>query len=283
MDHRGLFSRNLAEPDEILTFERGSAATVRLGDLVVGRLVQEPGWRWSEHVRPIAGTQSCEFRHIGVGISGSAVVLMDDGTQFEIRAGDVFDIPPGHDVWVAGDEPAVSIVWGGWRGWGKPPVGDRVLLTMLMTDIVESTSRLSAIGDTAWDRLLEQHNATIRQVLERYRATEIDTTGDGFLATFDGPARAIRCAVRIREELRQLGIEIRVGLHTGECELLGDDIGGVAVHIAARVEARAMPGEVLVSSTVKDLVVGSGLQFEDRGTHTLKGIPDEWRLFAVVS
>jgi class 3 adenylate cyclase len=103
------------------------------------------------------------------------------------------------------------------------------------------------------------------------------------LATFDGPARAIRCAIRIREELRQLGIEIRAGLHTGECELVGDDIGGVAVHIGARVEARAMPGEVLVSSTVKDLVVGSGLQFEDRGTHTLKGIPDEWRLFAVVS
>ena len=103
------------------------------------------------------------------------------------------------------------------------------------------------------------------------------------MATFDGPARAIRCAVRIREELRQLAIEIRVGLHTGECELLGDDIGGVAVHIGARVEARAMPGEVLVSSTVKDLVVGSGLQFEDRGTHTLKGIPDEWHLFAVVS
>jgi class 3 adenylate cyclase len=119
--------------------------------------------------------------------------------------------------------------------------------------------------------------------LARLRGNEVNTTGDGFLATFDGPARAIRCAISIREELRKLGIEIRVGLHTGECELFGDDIGGVAVHIAARVEARAMPGKVLVSSTVKDLVVGSGLQFEDRGTHILKGIPDEWRLFAVVS
>ena len=112
---------------------------------------------------------------------------------------------------------------------------------------------------------------------------KVNTTGDGFLATFDGPARVIRCAISIREELRQLGIEIRIGLHTGECELLGDDIGGVAAHIGARVEAKAMPGEVLVYSTVKDLVVGSGLQFEDRGTHTIKGIPDEWHLFAVAN
>jgi class 3 adenylate cyclase len=112
---------------------------------------------------------------------------------------------------------------------------------------------------------------------------KVNTTGDGFLATFDGPARAIRCAISIREELRQLGIDNRIGLHTGECELLGDDIGGVAVHIGARVEAKAMPGEVLVYSTVKDLVVGSGLQFEDRGTHTIKGIPDEWHLFAVAN
>ncbi len=123
----------------------------------------------------------------------------------------------------------------------------------------------------------------VRRELARYRGNEVNTTGDGFLATFDGPARAIRCAIRIREELRQLGLEIRVGLHTGECELFGDDVGGVAVHIGARVEARARPGEVLVSSTVKDLVVGSGLHFEDRGTHHLKGIPDEWHLFAVAN
>jgi class 3 adenylate cyclase len=160
---------------------------------------------------------------------------------------------------------------------------DRVLLTVMFTDIVGSTDRAVDLGDRRWRDLLDTHQMVVRRELARLRGNEVNTTGDGFLATFDGPARAIRCAISIREELRKLGIEIRVGLHTGECELLGDDIGGVAVHIAARVEARAMPGEVLVSSTVKDLVVGSGLQFEDRGTHILKGIPDEWRLFVVVS
>jgi len=160
---------------------------------------------------------------------------------------------------------------------------DRALLTVMFTDIVGSTDRAVDLGDRRWRDLLDTHQVVVRRELARHRGNEVNTTGDGFLATFDGPARAIRCAIRIREELQQLGIEIRVGLHTGECELLGDDIGGVAVHIGARVEAKAMPGEVLVSSTVKDLVVGSGLQFEDRGTHTLKGIPDEWRLFAVVS
>jgi class 3 adenylate cyclase len=160
---------------------------------------------------------------------------------------------------------------------------DRALLTVMFTDIVGSTDRAVDLGDRRWRDLLDTHQMVVRHELARLRGNEVNTTGDGFLATFDGPARAIRCAISIREELRKLGIEIRVGLHTGECELLGDDIGGVAVHIAARVEARAMPGEVLVSSTVKDLVVGSGLRFEDRGTHILKGIPDEWRLFAVVS
>ena len=160
---------------------------------------------------------------------------------------------------------------------------DRALLTVMFTDIVGSTDRAVDLGDRRWRDLLDSHRMVVRRELARYRGNEVNTTGDGFLATFDGPARAIRCAIRIREELRQLGIEIRAGLHTGECELLGDDIGGVAVHIGARVEARAMPGEVLVSSTVKDLVVGSGLQFEDRGTYTLKGIPDEWQLFAVAN
>jgi class 3 adenylate cyclase len=275
------FTRNLAEPDESLTFEKGSAATVRVGDLVVGRLVQEPGWRWSEHVRPVAGTASCEFRHIGVGISGSTMVLMDDGTRFEVRAGDVFDIPPGHDVWVVGDEPAVSIIWGGWRGWGKPPVGDRVLLTMVMTDIVESTSRLSSIGDTAWDRLLEQHNATIRHVFERYRATEIDTTGDGFLATLDGAARAVQAAIDIRLAVQALGLHIRTGIHTGEVELVPGSIRGLAVHETARIMSLAGPDEIFTSSMTADLAAGAGYTFEDRGMHQLKGVPTARRIYAL--
>jgi class 3 adenylate cyclase len=160
---------------------------------------------------------------------------------------------------------------------------DRALLTVLFTDIVGSTERAAELGDRRWRDLLDSHRMVMRHELTRYRGREVATTGDGFLATFDGPARAIRCAIGAREAVRQLGLEIRAGLHTGECELLGEDVGGIAVHIGARVAASARPGEVLVSSTVKDLVAGSGLQFQDRGTRTLKGIPDEWRLFAVVS
>jgi class 3 adenylate cyclase len=158
---------------------------------------------------------------------------------------------------------------------------DRVLATLLFTDIVDSTALATALGDRAWRHRLDDHDAMVRRYLARFRGREIKTTGDGFLATFDGPARAIRCGCAIRDEARQLGIEVRGGLHTGEIELRGDDIGGVAVHIGARVAALAGPGDVLVSRTVTDLVAGSGIEFADRGEHELKGAPGVWRLFAV--
>ena len=158
---------------------------------------------------------------------------------------------------------------------------DRVLATVLFTDIVGSTEKASSLGDRRWRDLLDTHHATTRRNLARFRGHEIDTAGDGFLATFDGPARGVRCACVIADEIRPLGIEIRAGLHTGECETNGDDVGGIAVHIGARVVALAGAGEVLVSSTVKDLVAGSGLRFADRGSQSLKGIPGEWRIFAV--
>jgi class 3 adenylate cyclase len=157
---------------------------------------------------------------------------------------------------------------------------DRVLATVLFTDIVGSTEKAAALGDQRWRRLLDDHHATIRRVLARFRGREVKTTGDGFLATFDGPARGVRCACAITEEIKSLGIEVRAGLHTGECEMMGDDVGGIAVHIGARVAALAGAGEVLVSSTVKDLVAGSGLSFGARGSQTLKGIPGEWQIFA---
>lgn len=158
---------------------------------------------------------------------------------------------------------------------------DRVLATVLFTDIVGSTEKAATLGDRHWHDLLDRHHALVRHELVRFRGQEIDTTGDGFLATFDGPARAIRCAGAIADGVRALGIEVRAGLHTGECEVMGQKLGGISVHIGARVAALAKPGEVLVSSTVRDLVAGSGLSFQDRGVQPLKGVPGEWRLFAV--
>jgi class 3 adenylate cyclase len=160
---------------------------------------------------------------------------------------------------------------------------DRVLATVLCTDIVDSTRRTAEMGDRDWHALLDAHDAIVRSQLARFRGRDVNKSGDGFLAMFDGPQRAIRCAMAIRDAVRALGIEVRAGLHTGECEVRGDDIGGIGVHIGARVSALAGPNDVLVSSTLRDLVIGSGLEFEDRGTHTLKGVPGEWRLFAVAS
>jgi class 3 adenylate cyclase len=161
------------------------------------------------------------------------------------------------------------------------PEPDRVLATVLFTDIVGSTEKAAELGDRRWLHLLDSYYTLARKELDRFRGRGIKTTGDGFLASFDGPARGIRCACAISDSVGQLGIVIRAGLHTGECEMIGEDVGGIAVHIGARVAAEAAAGEVLVSSTVKDLVAGSGLHFEDRGSHRLKGVPGEWWLFAV--
>jgi class 3 adenylate cyclase len=166
----------------------------------------------------------------------------------------------------------------------QPDVADdRVLATVLFTDIVDSTRRAAEMGDRDWHALLDAHDAIVRVQLNRFRGREVNTSGDGFLAMFDGPQRAIRCAMAIRDAVRSLGIEVRAGLHTGECEVRGDDIGGIGVHIGARVSALAGPNDVLVSSTLRDLVIGSGLEFEERGAHELKGVPGEWHLFAVAS
>lgn len=166
---------------------------------------------------------------------------------------------------------------------GVDAVPDRILATVLFTDLVDSTSRAAELGDARWREVLERHNSVIRRQLARFRGEEVDTTGDGFFAVFDGPARAIRCAEAIREAVNGLGLEIRAGLHTGECEQHDGKIGGIAVHIGARVAAEAAAGEVLVSRTVKDLVAGSGLEFEDRGARELKGVPGTWQLYAVTT
>ena len=168
------------------------------------------------------------------------------------------------------------------EGLAAPPQSDRVLATVLFTDIVDSTSKAAELGDRAWRELLRRHHTLVRGELARFRGEELDTSGDGFFAAFDGPGRAIECACAIREAVRSLGLEVRAGLHTGECERLDGKLGGIAVPTGARIAALAEAGQVLVSSTVKDLVAGSGIVFEERGSHELKGVPGEWLLYSVV-
>jgi class 3 adenylate cyclase len=192
---------------------------------------------------------------------------------------------PGRNVYhfVEPWRPSFQEIYEFLTGHQPEVADDRVLATVLFTDIVDSTRRAAEMGDRDWHALLDAHDAVVRSQLSRFRGREVNTSGDGFLAMFDGPQRAIRCAMSIRDAVQALGIEVRAGLHTGECEVRGDDIGGIGVHIGARVSAVAGPNEVLVSSTLRDLVIGSGLQFEERGTHQLKGVPGEWHLFAVAS
>jgi class 3 adenylate cyclase len=206
-----------------------------------------------------------EGRYIAEAIDGSRFVELPGGDHY-FWAGDIDQMLGEIEEFVTGT-----------RGSDDP---DRRLVTVLFTDIVGSTTRAAESGDSEWRRLLERHNQLIRAELSRWKGVEVGTTGDGFLATFDGPARAIRCALAISTEVKSLGLEVRCGVHTGMVEVVGDDVAGLAVHIGARVGAMAHAGEVLVSSTVKDLVAGSGFVFEDRGRHELKGVPDRWQVYA---
>jgi pimeloyl-ACP methyl ester carboxylesterase len=236
-----------------------------------------------------------DIRHVLPAVSAPALLVhrVEDGISVENSRSIAARVPgarlvelPGRDhaVFVDPDqildvvEPFLREVWEE-RGWEQEP--ERVLSTVLFTDIVGSTEKLTELGDARWRDLVGEHHARVRRELSRFRGRELDTAGDGFFASFDGPARAIRCACAVGEAVRELGIEIRAGLHTGECEVIDGKIGGIAVHIGARVAGNASPGEVLVSSTVKDLVAGSGLRFADRGAAELKGIAGEWRLYAV--
>ena len=234
-----------------------------------------------------------DVRHVLPAIRVPTLIIHRSDSRFAPRDGGRYlagKIPgaryvevPGIDtyMWAGEIEPILGEVEEFITGTRRPPETDRVLATVLFTDIVGSTERAAKLGDAAWKQVLEQHDELVRGELRRFRGREIDTAGDGFLATFDGPARAIRCAEAVLEGARGLGLEIRAGLHTGEVELAGEKVRGIAVHIGARVSAEAAPGEVLVSSTVKDLVAGSGIEFENRDTHPLKGVPGEWHLFAV--
>ena len=262
----------------------GHVDIVNLDETSVGRFMWDPGWRWSEVVKPVVETPSCVNRHLGYAIGGHLHVVMDDGTELDIVAGDAYEIPPGHDAWVVGDEVFDAVEFASARLFGIAPdeEDERTLATILFTDIVDSTATLARLGDKAWRRVLLDHNDALRGELDRFRGREIVTTGDGFLALFDSAARAVRCAAAMTDAVRPLGVEIRAGLHTGEVNLAGGNARGVAVHAAARVAALAGPGEVLVSGTTRDLLDGSGLRLEDRGSHELKGLDGLRQVYALV-
>ncbi|MBF8289638.1 MAG: hydrolase [Chloroflexi bacterium] len=276
----GIEIKNHRKPDEIVTFERGISALVNIGPLTISREILEPGWRWSTHVKPIVRTERCEFHHVALVVAGSMAIETRDGELREVVAGDVYDVAPGHDAWVVGDEPFIEITFQGIADWAKPPeTGERVLTTMLFTDIVGSTVLAERLGDQPWKLLLSSHREDVRSLLERHHGREIDTTGDGFLATFDGPARAIACALAVSRAARKLGIETRAGVHTGEVEIVDGDIRGLAVHLAARIMDAAGAGEVFVSATSRELASGAGVEFLDRGTRVLKGISGARQLY----
>ena len=289
------------------------AAFVRMWGSGKAQHLMNPDMPWNEEIR------AAWARHERLAASPRTVALMLPlVTELDVRAvlptvrvptlvlhhTDGVIVPPAKGKYIAEHIPGAKYVEVPGRNWHHTVepwrasfqevaefltghqaevADDRVLATVLFTDIVDSTRRAAEMGDRDWHALLDAHDAVVRSQLSRFRGREVNTSGDGFLATFDGPQRAIRCAMAIRDAVQALGIEVRAGLHTGECEVRGDDIGGIAVHIGSRVSALAGPNEVLVSSTLRDLVIGSGLAFQDRGMHELKGVPGEWHLLAVAS
>ena len=276
--------KDLASPDEVREFDGGSRVEIfQLEDVVVGRTVWLPGWRWSEVVKPIAGTDQCEYHHLGYSISGRFRVAMPDGTEMEIPPNHVYEIPPGHDAWVVGDEPWIAVDWAGMRSFARPMAGrgERIVATLVFTDIVDSTAIAEGLGDDAWRELLALHNERVRWELDRFRGREVTTTGDGFLATFDGAERAVLCAQAISAAAQRIGLQVRAGVHTGEVEVVPGNLRGLAVHIAARILALAGPGEVVVSWTTRDLLAGTAFRFEDRGLHELKGIAGPRAVYAI--
>jgi class 3 adenylate cyclase len=277
--------KSFATAADVRTMPKFSSATVDLDDATVTHGRFDPGFRWSTDVGPIIGTASCPFHHLGYSISGAVRSVMDDGQTFDVGPDMVFDIPPGHDSWVLGDEPWIMVEWGATARALRVALKEgsaQSLATVLFTDIVDSTARLQLIGDAAWRELLAAHNTRLREQLNIHHGREVKTTGDGFLAIFDSPTRAARCAAGMTRSVRALGLEIRVGLHTGEIEFVGDDVRGIAVHTAARVLAVAGPGEVIVSSTTAGLLDGSGVELEDAGLHEMKGLSGARQVFRLV-
>jgi class 3 adenylate cyclase len=264
--------KNLDQPDEVRTFPRMVGHIVQVGSVSFGRAVLQPGWRWSTDIAPATGGSSCQVHHVQLIVSGRLVMRMESGETVELGVNDVADVPRGHDAWVVGDEPVVVLdLLGNVGEVGLPTEHQRVVTTILMSDIVDSTATANRLGDAAWKQLLADHDRITRARLERYGGHEVNTTGDGFVATFPSAIGALRCAAAIRDAVAAIGLEVRIGVHTGEVELLPGDIHGSAVHAAARIMALASPTEILASAVTRGLVDGSELRFTERGAHEVKG------------
>ena len=274
--------RSFDAPDETVEFGGIIEQLITIGGLTVSRSVQPVGWRWRDHFQPLVGGEWCQANHIGVVLSGREAVLLDDGTEYEHGPGELYDIRPGHDAWTIGDEDCVMLEWSGQRQWTGTGT-HRLLATLLFTDIVDSTGTAVRLGDAAWHDLLSMHFHASRDTIAGFGGRQVATTGDGVLAVFEATASAVRCAVALQGVAARQGISIRAGVHAGEVEQSGEDVRGVTVHEAARIMAEAGPGTVLVSETVALLCRGSDLSFENTGEHELKGVPDRWHLYRVVS
>jgi class 3 adenylate cyclase len=273
--------RSFDEPDETVEFGGVLEQLISLGGLTVSRSVQPVGWDWHTHFQPLVGGTWCQAHHVGAVIAGHQAVRLMDGTELEFGPGDLYDIPPGHVGWTIGDEDSVAIEWSGMRQWVGNARTNRVLASLLFSDIVDSTATATSLGDARWHDLLSVHYQQAQEAIDRFGGRRITTTGDGMLASFDAAAAAVECALALRQMSGSQEIDVRIGVHVGEVELAGDDIRGITVHEAARVMAAAGAGEIFATEQVRLLCQGSGLMFEDAGEFELRGVPDPWRLYRV--
>jgi class 3 adenylate cyclase len=276
--------KDLDHPDQARELGRGSGVYVDLGQgFAIGKAVLEPGWRWSEDLKPVVGTRWCQIHHLQLVLSGRLGVQMDGGPEVVLGPNEVVDIPAGHDAWVVGNEPLVLVdVSGNSPEFALPAPHSRTIQTMLMTDIVDSTRTAGRLGDAAWRQRLADHNRIVRRQLERFGGREIDTTGDGFLAAFGSTEAALRAALAIRDAVAAAGVEIRAGVHTGEVDVVeGGDLRGIAVHETARIMAAAATNAVFTSGLSRALASASGLTFRSTGTHVMKGFDTPVELFSV--